>query len=142
MNLQKENYELAKQVEIFNKERIKIVKKGMISGMLKKDGVNVLNALVGMGNLGMIKDLAFQLKGEVENMFLVIGAVIDEKPHLTVMISENIVAEKGLDAGKIVREAGREIQGGGGGQPFYATAGGKNAAGLQAAIDKALSFLQ
>jgi alanyl-tRNA synthetase len=142
MNLQKENSELAKQVEIFNKERIKIVKKGMISGMLKKDGVNVLNALVGMGNLGMIKDLAFQLKGEVENMFLVIGAVIDEKPHLTVMISENIVAEKGLDAGKIVREAGREIQGGGGGQPFYATAGGKNAAGLQAAIDKALSFLQ
>jgi alanyl-tRNA synthetase len=58
------------------------------------------------------------------------------------MISENLVAEKGLDAGKIVREAGREIQGGGGGQPFYATAGGKNAAGLQAAIDKALAFLQ
>jgi alanyl-tRNA synthetase len=90
----------------------------------------------------MIKDLAYQLKGEVENLYLVLGALIDGKPNLTVMISENLVAEKGLDAGKIVREAGREIQGGGGGQPFYATAGGKNAAGLQAAIDKALSFLQ
>jgi len=141
MNLQKENSELAKQVEIFNRERVKIVKQGLISAMLQENGVNILSGQVGMGNPNMIKDLAYQLKGEVENMFLVIGAVIDGKPLLTVMISENIVAEKGLDAGKIVREAGREIQGGGGGQPFYATAGGKNAAGLQAAIEKALSFL-
>jgi alanyl-tRNA synthetase len=58
------------------------------------------------------------------------------------MISENIVAEKGLNAGQIVREAGREIKGGGGGQPFYATAGGKDVSGLQNAIDKALTFLK
>jgi alanyl-tRNA synthetase len=142
MNLQKENSELAKQVEIFNRERVKIVKQGLISAMLQENGVNILSGQVGMGNPNMVKDLAYQLKGEVENMFLVIGAVIDGKPLLTVMISENLVAEKGLDAGKIVREAGREIQGGGGGQPFYATAGGKNAEGLQAAIDKALAFLK
>jgi alanyl-tRNA synthetase len=142
MNLQKENSELAKQVEIFNRERVKIVKQGLISAMLQENGVNILSGQVGMGNPNMLKDLAYQLKGEVENMFLVIGAVIDGKPLLTVMISENLVAEKGLDAGKIVREAGREIQGGGGGQPFYATAGGKNAEGLQAAIDKALAFLK
>jgi alanyl-tRNA synthetase len=142
MNLQKENSELAKQVEIFNRERVKIVKQGLMSAMLQENGVNILSGQVGMGNPNMVKDLAYQLKGEVENMFLVIGAVIDGKPLLTVMISENLVAEKGLDAGKIVREAGREIQGGGGGQPFYATAGGKNAEGLQAAIDKALAFLK
>lgn len=142
MNLQKENSELLKQIEIFNRERVKVVKDNLKSRVLNENGVNIISGEVGIGNAAMVKDLAYQLKGEVENLFLVVGAVIDGKPLLTVMISENIVAEKGLDAGKIVREAGREIQGGGGGQPFYATAGGKYADGLQAAIDKALSFLK
>ena len=142
MNLLQENSELSKQIEAFNRERLKIVKANLKSKLLQERGVNIISGLIDVDNAGMIKDLAFQLKGEVENLFLVLGAEIDGKPNLTVMISENIVAEKGLDAGKIVREAGREIQGGGGGQPFYATAGGKNAAGLEAAIEKALSFLQ
>ncbi len=142
LNLQKENNDLASQIDEFNRERIKIVKNNLKSKILQERGVNIISGQVGIGNAGMIKDLAFQLKGEVENLYLVLGAMVEGKPNLTVMISENIVAEKGLDAGKIVREAGREIQGGGGGQPFYATAGGKNSAGLQAAIDKALSFLQ
>ncbi|HCE57546.1 MAG TPA: alanine--tRNA ligase [Prolixibacteraceae bacterium] len=142
MNLQKENSELLKQIEIFNRERLKVVKDNLKSRVLNENGINIISSEVGIGNAAMVKDLAYQLKGEVENLFLVIGAVIDGKPLLTVMISENIVAEKGLDAGKIVREAGREIQGGGGGQAFYATAGGKKAEGLQAAIDKALSFLK
>ena len=142
MNLQKENSELLKQIEIFNRERVKVVKDNLKSRVLNENGINIISGEVGIGNAAMVKDLAYQLKGEVENLFLVVGAVIDGKPLLTVMISENIVAEKGLDAGKIVREAGREIQGGGGGQPFYATAGGKYADGLQAAIDKALSFLK
>jgi len=142
LNLQKENSELTGQIDEFNRERVKIAKVNLKSKILHERGVNIISGQVGMGNIGMIKDLAFQLKGEVDNLYLVLGALIDGKPNLTVMISENIVAEKGLDAGKIVREAGREIQGGGGGQPFYATAGGKNPTGLQAAIDKALSFLQ
>ena len=142
LNLQKENNDLASQIDDFNRERVKIMKNNLKSRILQERGVNIISGQVGMGNAGMIKDLAYQLKNEVENLYLVLGALIDGKPNLTVMISENLVAEKGLDAGNIVREAGREIQGGGGGQPFYATAGGKNAAGLQAAIDKALSFLQ
>jgi alanyl-tRNA synthetase len=97
--------------------------------------------VVDVDNAGMIKDLAFQLKGEIENLYLVLGAEINGKPNLTIMISENLVAEKGLNAGQIVREAGKEIKGGGGGQPFYATAGGKDVSGLDAAIEKALSFL-
>ena len=141
INMQKENSQFLKQIEEFNRERIKVVKENAKSRILNMNGINVISGQVGMGNAGMVKDLAYQLKGEVENLFLVIGAVLNGKPLLTVMISENIVAEKGLDASKIVREAGREIQGGGGGQPFYATAGGKNAAGLEAAIEKALSFL-
>jgi alanyl-tRNA synthetase len=71
-----------------------------------------------------------------------LGAEVQGKPNLTIMISDNIVAEKGVNAGQIVREAGREIKGGGGGQPFYATAGGKDVEGLQNAIDKALTFLK
>ena len=89
----------------------------------------------------MMKDLAFQLKNEVDNLFLVLGADIEGKPNLTVMISENLVNDKGLNASQIVRDAGREIKGGGGGQPFYATAGGKDISGLGAAIEKALSFI-
>jgi alanyl-tRNA synthetase len=142
LNLQKENSDLASQIDEFNRERVKIMKNNLKSKILRERGVNIISGQVGMGNAAMIKDLAYQLKGEVENLYLVLGAMVDGKPNLTVMISENLVAEKGLDAGKIVREAGREIQGGGGGQPFYATAGGKNPAGLQAAIDKALTFLQ
>ena len=75
-------------------------------------------------------------------IYLVLGAEIKGKPNLTIMISDNLVSEMGLNAGQIVRDAGREIKGGGGGQPFYATAGGKDLAGLQNAIDKALTFLK
>ncbi len=141
MNLMKENSELSKQIEIFNRERVKILKDGLKNKMLLERGVNIISDQVDVDNAGMIKDLAFQLKNEVQNMFLVLGSEIDGKPSLTVMISENLVEEKGLNAGQIVREAGREIKGGGGGQPFYATAGGKDASGIQAAIEKALSFL-
>ncbi|HOY50888.1 MAG TPA: DHHA1 domain-containing protein, partial [Prolixibacteraceae bacterium] len=93
------------------------------------------------GSAQAVKDLAYQLKGEVPGLFLVLGAEIEGKPLLTVMIADEVVKARGVDAGKIVREAGKEIKGGGGGQPFYATAGGKESAGLDAAIAKALTFL-
>lgn len=142
LSLLKENSELSKQIENFNRERLKIVKANLKSRILQERGVNIISGQIEVENAGMIKDLAFQLKGEVENLFLVLGAEINGNPSLTVMISENIVVDKGLNAGQIVREAGKEIKGGGGGQAFYATAGGKDASGLQAAIEKALSFLQ
>jgi alanyl-tRNA synthetase len=105
-------------------------------------GINIISEKIDIDNAALIKDLAFQLKAEVENLYLVLGAEIEGKPNLTVMISENLVTEKGLNASQIVREAGREIKGGGGGQPFYATAGGKYSSGIQAAIEKALTFIQ
>jgi alanyl-tRNA synthetase len=141
MNLLKENSELSKQLDAFNRERLKILKASLKSKVLLERGVNIISGVVDVDNAGMIKDLAFQLKGEIENLYLVLGAEINGKPNLTIMISENLVAEKGLNAGQIVREAGKEIKGGGGGQPFYATAGGKDVSGLDAAIEKALSFL-
>ena len=142
MNLIKENTELSKQIENFQRESLKIVKANLKSKVLLEHDINIIADKIEVDNAGLVKDLAFQLKGEVENMFLVIGADINGKPNLTIMISDNIVAEKGLNAGQIVREAAKEIKGGGGGQSFYATAGGKDINGLEAAIEKALSFLQ
>ena len=86
--------------------------------------------------------MAYQLKGEVENLFLVLGSAISGKPSITVMIADNLVAEKGLNAGAIVREAAKEMQGGGGGQAYYATAGGKDVNGLAAAVAKAKTFMK
>ncbi len=140
--LLQQNTELSKQIEGFQKDALKIIKANLKSKVLLEHGVNIIADVIQIDNAALVKDLAFQLKGEIENLFLVVGAEINGKPNLTVMISENVVAEKGLNAGQIVREAGREIKGGGGGQPFYATAGGKDVSGLQAAIEKALSFLQ
>ena len=142
MNLLQENTELSKKIEAFGRERLKILKANLKSKVLLENGVNIIAEKVDIDNEGMLKDLAFQFKGEIDNLFLVLGAEINGKPNLTVMISENLVDEKGLNAGQIVREAGKEIKGGGGGQPFYATAGGKDPSGIPAAIEKALSFLQ
>ena len=137
-----ENAAFSKQVEKFTQEQLKIVKKNLKSLVLLEKGVNIIATKVELEDADAIKDLAFQLKNEVDDLFLVLGADLGGKPHLTVMISENIVKEKGLNAGQIVREAGREFKGGGGGQPFYATAGGKDINGIQAAIEKALSFIE
>ena len=88
-----------------------------------------------------LKDLSFQLKDQVDNLFLVLGAEIEGKANLAIMISETLVKNKNLHAGNIIREAAKEIQGGGGGQPFFATAGGKHPEGLDKAIEKAKEFI-
>ncbi|MCB0395339.1 MAG: alanine--tRNA ligase [Flavobacteriales bacterium] len=84
-----------------------------------------------------IKDIAFTMREKYNNLALVIGSVFNDKPSLNVMISDDLVKDKSWDAGTWVRELAKEIQGGGGGQPFFATAGGKNAEGLTAALAKA-----
>jgi alanyl-tRNA synthetase len=89
-----------------------------------------------------VKTLAYAVKGAVNNLFLVIGAEFDGKPSLTVVISDELAKEKGLNASNIVRDLAKDIQGGGGGQPFFATAGGKNPAGLKGAIERAIDFLK
>ena len=136
------NSELTAKVETFNRERIKMMKRELKAKMFSENGINIIAGEVKVDNSAMMKDLAFELKGEVDNLFLSLGADIDGKPYLTVMISDNLVEEKGLNAANIVKDAGREIKGGGGGQKFYATAGGKDVTGLKAAIDITLSHLK
>ncbi len=105
------------------------------------NGINFIAQKVELPNADAIKNLAYQLKDIVSDLFLVLAADIDGKPNLTVMLSEDLVKDKGLNAGNIVRELAKEIQGGGGGQPFFATAGGKDLAGLDRALEKAKSFV-
>lgn len=104
-------------------------------------GVNVIAQKIALDDSAAIKDLAFQLKGQVDNLYMVLGAEVKGKPNLTIVVSEELSKAKDLHAGNIIREAAKEMRGGGGGQPFYATAGGSNVEGIQAAIDKALSFI-
>jgi len=103
--------------------------------------MNFISAKVELNSADAIKDLAFGIDEKVENLFLVIGAEVNDKASLTLMISKNLVKEKNLDAGKIIRELSKEIQGGGGGQPFYATSGGSNVSGIGKALSKAKDFL-
>jgi alanyl-tRNA synthetase len=131
------NRELQKQLETFAKKEARDIKNDLKNKVEEVNGVNVLTAIVPLNDAQLIKDLAFQLKGEIDNLFLVLGAEVKGKANLSIMISDKLVKEKGLNAGKIIRDAAKAIQGGGGGQPFYATAGGRNVAGLKEAFEVA-----
>jgi alanyl-tRNA synthetase len=89
-----------------------------------------------------MKDLAFEIGGEVDNLFLVFGSNHNGKALLSCYISKNLVTEKDLNAGKIIRDLGKHIQGGGGGQPFFATAGGKNPDGISAALQASKDIIK
>ncbi|MCH8905381.1 MAG: alanine--tRNA ligase, partial [Bacteroidetes bacterium] len=129
--------ELAKLKEQLNKNASKDIKADLADSVEKQNGANLIIQKISIDSAASIKDLSFQLKNEIENLFLVIGAEINGKASLTVMIDEKLVKEKKLDAGSIVKELAKEIKGGGGGQAHYATAGGEDAQGLEAALEKA-----
>ena len=136
-----ENEEMKKAIYEFELEKAKSLKQSLISSKEMKDGVNVFSAVFTDVSPDIVKNIAFQLKGEFnDNLFFVVGTVIDNKPNLTVMIGEELV-KKGLHAGNIIRQAAKQIQGGGGGQPHFATAGGKNADGLKLAVEEVLGNL-
>lgn len=136
-----DNEMLKKEISSLQAEKLAEVKHQLKQSIEQRNGINVICQKVGLNDPNAIKDLAFQLKNEVPNLFLAIGATSNEKAILTVMISDNLVQTLKLNATSIIREAAQEIQGGGGGQPFYATAGGKKTAGLDAALAKTLEFL-
>lgn len=134
-----ENAGLKKQMEEFMKEKEASVKNKLIENAKEINGVKVIKAVLPMP-ADAVKNIAFQLKGQFpENLFVVIGSVFENKPLLTVTMSDDQV-KAGLNAGQLVREAAKLIQGGGGGQPHFATAGGKNPDGLTAAVDKIIEL--
>ncbi len=139
--LQEENNELQKQLQQLLKDKAKNVKGDLKAEITLVNGVQFLAKEVDLDAGGM-KDLAFELGGEVNNLFLLLGSAHDGKALLTCYISKDLASEKNLNAGQIVRELGKHIQGGGGGQPFFATAGGKNPEGIAAALEAAKDFIQ
>ena len=138
--LQEENSNLQKQIKELLKDKAKNLKSELKAEIEQINGVNFLAKKIDLDAGGM-KDLAFEMGGETENLFLVFGAEHDGKALLACYISKELATQKGLDAGKIVRELGKYIQGGGGGQPFFATAGGKNPAGIDEALSASKQYV-
>ena len=136
-DLLKSNAKMAKDIEAFQREAAGNVKGDLIAGLKTVNGVQVCGAILDL-DAKNIKDLAFQLKAEHAPFFGVFGSSAGGKVTLSIAISDDVVAERDLHAGNLVRELAAHIGGGGGGQAFFATAG-KNADGLQAAIDAALA---
>lgn len=135
-----EKAELQKQIEAYQQKEIQVVKNELLKNIQQKGDISFLAQEVSVPNAESLRQISFELKNQVNNLFLVLAANIDGKPQISVMIAENLVKDKGLDASKIVRELAKEIQGGGGGQPFFATAGGKDVGGLKRVVEKAGSL--
>ncbi len=132
---------LQKQIEALYKEKVAAIKKQLLPTIKNVNGINTLHTLITLDNAEAVKDLLYQIKGETENLYAVIGCVINEKPTLNVVISDNLIKDKNMNAANIVRTLAKEINGGGGGQAFYATAGGTKPEGLQPAVDMALHLM-
>ena len=136
-----ENHELKKQLAEFEKIRLVQLRDELTKSIKEINGVRFLAAKADL-NAEAAKTLAFDLSKSTENLFLVLAGESDGKAYLTVVIAENLVKERGLNAGTIIRELAKEIDGGGGGQAHIATAGGKNPAGIPSVLEKAKSFLK
>jgi len=139
-NLQEQNTKFEKQITSLNQEKASRVKQDLLNTVEKINDINFIGQKVDM-DANTMRDLAFKLKSEFENLFLILGSASNEKATITIMISENLINNQGLHAGNLIREIAKEIKGGGGGQPHFATAGGKDPNGLQKAFDKARDII-
>jgi len=138
--LQEENTHLKKELNDLQRLKSQVVAKEVLCEIKEVKGISFLAKKVDM-EAPALKDLSFELGKNFDNLFLVLGATKGDKPIISCYISKALVSEKGMDAGKVVRELGKYIQGGGGGQPFFATAGGKNTAGITQALAEAINLI-
>ena len=137
-----EHEAMKKSIEKFQAEAVERAKERLLQQAREVGGVKLVTCVLPM-TPEAAKDLAFKLRAaQPENMLCVIGSKHDNKPLLTVMATDDLVSDRGFNAGKVIREAAKLIQGGGGGQPHFATAGGKNVDGLSAAVDKVVELAQ
>jgi len=139
-SLQEENNRLAKQLEMLTKDKVKNMTSELVTQLQEINGVKFLAKLVDLDANGA-KDLAYEIGNTAKNIFLVLATAEEGKPMLTCYISKELVTERNFNAGQVVRELGKHISGGGGGQPFFATAGGKDVLGIPEALEKAADFI-
>jgi alanyl-tRNA synthetase len=139
-DLQDENNKLKKQIESLLKDKAKNIKSELQNELTEVNGVQFLAKQLDLDASGL-KDISFELGKNQTNLFLLFGTNQNGKALLSCYISKELVTKRNLNAGQVVRELGKYIQGGGGGQPFYATAGGKNPDGIKEALEKARSYI-
>lgn len=141
VSLQDENTKLKKQLDALLKDKAKNMKGELAKELQEVNGIKFLAKQVDLNPEGA-KDLAYELGNLGNNLFLVLATAEEGKPMLSCYISKELVADRKLNAGLVVRELGKFIQGGGGGQPFFATAGGKKVEGITEALEKAIEFIK
>lgn len=135
--LSDKNSQLEKDIEALQLQKAAGLKNELKTKVEAVNGVNTIFQKIDAPNADAIKKIAYDLRNEVEDLFCVLGADLNGKANLTIIISDNIVESKELNAGKIIREIAKNVQGGGGGQAFFATAGGKNPDGIEKALEAA-----
>jgi alanyl-tRNA synthetase len=139
--LQEERNALSKKIEILENEKLQEVKERLYAKIISVGDINMIAEVVEVPSADALKQLVYELKAKIGDLYCVLGAEVNGKPQLAVMIAENLIASKNLNAGQIIKEIAKEIKGGGGGQPFFATAGGNDVSGLKNAIEKGKSFV-
>lgn len=132
---------LAKRIEAFEQEKLQAVKERLLAKIISVGTINMIAEVVDVASAEALKQLAYELKAKIGDLYCVLAAEIGGKPQLAVMIADNLVESHQLNAGNIVREMAKEVKGGGGGQAFFATAGGSDITGLAKAIEKGKSFV-
>ncbi len=139
--LQEERNALSKKIEVLENEKLQEVKERLYAKIISVGDINMIAEVVEVPSADALKQLAYELKAKIGDLYCVLGAEVNGKPQLAVMIAENLIASKNLNAGQIIKEIAKEIKGGGGGQPFFATAGGNDISGLKNAVEKGKSFV-
>ncbi|TVR82058.1 MAG: alanine--tRNA ligase [Chitinophagaceae bacterium] len=140
--LLKDNQQMAKKIESLQAEKSGGVKEEIVAKIKEENGIKWFKGILDGSDSKQVKDIAFQLRQQFPDLIFIAGIIQSEKPQICIMISDSFTASHGLDAGKIVREAAVEIKGGGGGQAFFATAGGSDVSKLKSALDKAESIIK
>jgi alanyl-tRNA synthetase len=141
-NLSEEKHALEKKIEAFNQEKANLIKDELARKAVKSNGYSLVLEKVSVPNADALKNIAYALRNQFDDLLLILAADVDGKPQVTVMIGEKLAQTNKYHAGNLVKELAKEIDGGGGGQPFFATAGGKNLNGLDAVIEKARKLIQ
>lgn len=140
-HLAEEKHHLEKKLEAVNVERANVLKDELAKKASKSNGHTLIIEKVSVPNADALKSIAYALRNQFDDLLLVLAADVGSKPQVMVMLGERLAASNKFHAGNMVKELAREIDGGGGGQPFFATAGGKNLGGLDAVIEKAKQLI-
>ncbi|WP_276372423.1 alanine--tRNA ligase [Chryseolinea sp. H1M3-3] len=141
MNLLEEKHALEKKVELFQQEQANLLKDQLAKKAVKSNGYHLIIERVTVANAEALKNIAYGLRNQFDDLLLILAADVESKPQVTVMIGEKLALTNKYHAGNLVKELAKEIEGGGGGQPFFATAGGKNLNGLNAVLEKARKLI-